>query len=45
MFELKITNLSQARHLSQHWATYTISLLDPDLIDESIWQVATLLFS
>jgi len=33
MFELKITNLSQARHLSQHWATYTISLLDPDMVD------------
>lgn len=33
MFELKITNLSQAVILAQEWATHTISLLDPDIND------------
>ena len=33
MFELKITNLSQAVILAQEWATHTISLLDPDIHD------------
>ncbi len=30
MFELKITGLTEALHLSQHWATHTVSLVDPD---------------
>ena len=30
MFELKISNLKIALQLSQHWATHTISLLNPD---------------
>lgn len=34
MFELKITNLSQAIILVQQWATHTVSLLDPDLDTE-----------
>ncbi|HIE01738.1 MAG TPA: hypothetical protein EYP59_15865 [Thiotrichaceae bacterium] len=36
MFELKISNLNQARHLSQYWATHTVSLLDPDFVDDGI---------
>jgi len=30
MFKLKITDLENALKLAPHWATYTISLLDPD---------------
>jgi predicted protein tyrosine phosphatase len=30
MFELKITNLTEALRLSQEWATHTVSLIDPD---------------
>lgn len=30
MFELKITSLREALYLSQHWATHTVSLVDPD---------------
>jgi predicted protein tyrosine phosphatase len=30
MFELKISSLRQALELSTHWATHTVSLLDPD---------------
>ena len=33
MFELKISNLKEARHLSVQWATHMISLLDPDIKD------------
>jgi predicted protein tyrosine phosphatase len=31
MFKLKISNLTDAKRLSQEWATHTISLLDPDI--------------
>jgi len=31
MFELKISNLTDAKRLSQEWATHTISLLDPNV--------------
>jgi len=31
MFELKISNLSTAIQLSEVWATYVVSLLDPDI--------------
>jgi predicted protein tyrosine phosphatase len=34
MFELKITKFSQAHQLSEHWATHTISLLDPELLND-----------
>ncbi|EDN68089.1 protein tyrosine phosphatase [Beggiatoa sp. PS] len=31
MFELKISDLVEAKQLSQQWATHTISLLDPGI--------------